>query len=175
MSEIIFVTLSEIQHYIATFYYLFAHHFDCNHNSIVPRHYASNPSLAKWVDTQRQQYKLRILGKKNNLTESRSDALDELGFVWDVHEDAWNRKFKDMVDFIRVNGHAIVTQKHNDKPLLRWVKNQRYQYMQLLAGKKSKLTPERFDRLHSVGFVWRIDEPFQFPFKDTVIPTQDSD
>lgn len=145
-----------------------------NGDCIVPRSYSSNPSLAKWVDTQRQQYKLRILGKKNNLTDSRIDALEKLGFVWDVHEDAWNRKFKELLDFVKINGHAIVTKKHNNQSLFRWVKNQRYQYMQLLNGKKSKLTPERFDKLHNVGFVWRIDEPFQFPFKDTVVPARDS-
>lgn len=41
-------------------------------------------SLGKWVDRQRQMYKLRGQGKKTALTDERIAALEEIGFEWAV-------------------------------------------------------------------------------------------
>jgi len=41
-------------------------------------------SLGKWVDRQRQMYKLRAEGKKTALTEERVKRLEEVGFEWAV-------------------------------------------------------------------------------------------
>jgi hypothetical protein len=53
-------------------------HGDC----LVPRKYPSNPALADWVSTQRHQYKLYQDGKHSNMTATRIQQLEALGFEW---------------------------------------------------------------------------------------------
>ena len=56
-------------------------HGDC----LVPTKYAENPSLGRWVSTQRAQYKLLQEGNKSSMTELRLRRLEEIGFVWRLH------------------------------------------------------------------------------------------
>lgn len=56
-----------------------------NHGSArVPLKYKADLRLGKWVQTQRQQYKLLQEGKKSKLTEERLERLEEAGFEWEV-------------------------------------------------------------------------------------------
>ena len=48
----------------------------------VPKRYSENKKLAKWVNTQRQQYKLHLEGKSSHMTTYRIQALENLGFEW---------------------------------------------------------------------------------------------
>ena len=50
-------------------------HDDCN----VPREYGPNKQLARWVHTQRYQYRLF---QKSRMTEERIAKLNEIGFEW---------------------------------------------------------------------------------------------
>ncbi len=45
------------------------------------------------------------------LDVERVDALNELGFVWDPHLEAWIRGFDALKAFVDENGHARVTAK----------------------------------------------------------------
>lgn len=50
----------------------------------VPSFDVNNVQLSTWVKCQRRQYKLRIAGKSSNMTASRIQELDSLGFLWSV-------------------------------------------------------------------------------------------
>jgi hypothetical protein len=57
-------------------------HGHCN----VPKGYSENAQLANWVRTQRYQYKLHREGKASQMTLSRIQELESLGFEWDIHK-----------------------------------------------------------------------------------------
>jgi len=49
--------------------------------------------LAKWVQNQRVHYKYWMNGDKKHIKEHRIEALNRIGFVWNVLEHAWNANF----------------------------------------------------------------------------------
>jgi hypothetical protein len=53
-------------------------------DTIVPQQYEPNRPLGKWVAKQREQYRLLQQGKHSFLTADRLQALNEIGFVWQV-------------------------------------------------------------------------------------------
>jgi hypothetical protein len=53
-------------------------HGHCN----VPYNDSDNPQLANWVATQRKKYRLRLEGKRSQITPTRIKALESLGFEW---------------------------------------------------------------------------------------------
>jgi hypothetical protein len=54
-------------------------HGHCN----VPKGYSENTQLARWIITQRQQYRLRLEGKTSNMTIPHIQKLEGFGFEWD--------------------------------------------------------------------------------------------
>mmetsp|Transcript_33827 Transcript_33827/g.64406 ORF Transcript_33827/g.64406 Transcript_33827/m.64406 type:complete len:566 (-) Transcript_33827:105-1802(-) len=124
----------------------------------VPRLYTKNPKLGEWVTDQRRQWKSKMDGKPNLMTEDRKAKLDEVGFVWKVRDRAdWNDRYEQLLEFKKENGHCIVPQHYTrNRALGKWVAKQREQYRFYREGKHSFLTEERIDLLKSVGFVWQI-------------------
>mmetsp|Transcript_1702 Transcript_1702/g.3728 ORF Transcript_1702/g.3728 Transcript_1702/m.3728 type:complete len:541 (+) Transcript_1702:133-1755(+) len=124
----------------------------------VPRLYAKNPKLGEWVTDQRRQWKSKMEGKPNLMTDERKAKLDEIGFVWKVRDRAdWNDRYEQLLEFKKENGHCIVPQHYQrNRALGKWVAKQREQYRFYREGKHSFLTEERIDLLKSVGFVWQI-------------------
>ena len=113
------------------------------HHCNVPRNWAENPMLAQWVTSRRQAC------RKHQLSKERVSLLEELGFVWDPYELAWERKFEALMAFHAVHHHCNVPVKWADDPSLgQWVVNQRQAY------KKHKLSIERINRLEGLGFAW---------------------
>jgi hypothetical protein len=53
-------------------------HGHCN----VPQRCSQNTKLGRWVTTQRYQYGLYLGGKASQMTVSRIQELEELGFEW---------------------------------------------------------------------------------------------
>lgn len=49
---------------------------------LVPHDYSVNRSLGIWCATQRKQFRLFQAGEASNITQSRIDRLETLGFVW---------------------------------------------------------------------------------------------
>ena len=49
---------------------------------LVPRRYAANPKLGRWVWYQRAQYKSLQEGKPSRMTEERIQELESVGFDW---------------------------------------------------------------------------------------------
>ena len=66
----------------------------------VPRLYNKNPKLGEWVTDQRRQWKAKMDGKPNMMTDERKAKLDELGFVWKVRDRAdWNDRYEQLLEF----------------------------------------------------------------------------
>jgi len=55
-------------------------HKHCN----VPTKYQDNMQLARWVKCQRRQYKLYQEGQLSNITASRIEELESIGFSWQL-------------------------------------------------------------------------------------------
>jgi superfamily II DNA or RNA helicase len=111
-------------------------------NCEVPKDF-HDTELGNWVSTQ------RVAQKRRELLEERKRVLDEMGFCWDRHEEAWEDMFKQLVQFKRNHGHCNVSQKWALNPSLgRWVSGQR------VAKKASKLSSDQINRLEALGFQW---------------------
>uniref|UniRef100_UPI00214BFF36 helicase associated domain-containing protein n=1 Tax=Chlamydia suis TaxID=83559 RepID=UPI00214BFF36 len=113
----------------------------------VPQRYPQNPDLGSWVSTQRVDF------KKGKLSEDKIERLEELGFVWDVAEEAWEKNFLELQRFREEHGHCKVPQGYPQNPqLASWVSTQRADF------KKGKLSEDKIARLEEIGFVWRVLE-----------------
>lgn len=109
-------------------------------------------TLSKWVKRQRHQYKLRASGKHSHLTDERVQLLEDIGFIWDSHDAAWEENYEGLLEFHRKNGHCHVPVA--EARLSTWMKRQRRQYKLFIAGKPSTMTQTRIDKLNKLGFVW---------------------
>jgi len=49
--------------------------------------------LGNWVSNQREQYSKFEKGKSSHMTKERIRLLNEIGFVWDHKEAAWQQKY----------------------------------------------------------------------------------
>ncbi|WP_257615700.1 helicase associated domain-containing protein, partial [Chlamydia suis] len=113
----------------------------------VPTRYPQNPQLATWVSSQRKDF------KKGKISEDKIARLEELGFVWDVIEEAWEENFLALKRFQEEHGHCKVPQRYPQNPqLASWVSTQR------CAFKKGKLSEDKIARLEEIGFVWDVRE-----------------
>jgi hypothetical protein len=82
-------------------------HGHCN----VPTNYSENSKLARWVGTQRNQYRLHLEGKKSYMTLSRIQALESLGFKKRgsyMHSTAWEDRLSELADSVSRNWKAWI-------------------------------------------------------------------
>jgi len=96
--------------------------------------------LGSWVSNQRLH--------KSRLTSEQIARLDSIGFSWDPFTEIWEEAFSALKKFRNLEGHCRVTPESqaSSPKLIRWVFNQRVN--------KHKLSPERIQRLDSIGFSW---------------------
>jgi hypothetical protein len=96
--------------------------------------------LGMWVSNVR--------AKRDKLPKDRQDQLDKLGFVWDALEAAWERGFQVLKLYKDHTGDCLVPDDYVEEgfALGAWVGFQR--------RNRSKLTPNRRERLEALGFVW---------------------
>jgi Helicase associated domain len=128
-------------------------HGDC----LVPHTFNPNPQLARWVKRQRRQYKLMLEGRSSTMSQDRLDILNEINFVWDSHDAAWQEKLNELSQYCKENGNCLVPSNYKINPqLATWVKCQRRQYKLYWIGRPSAMTPERIIRLEQLGFEWEI-------------------
>ena len=104
----------------------------------VPR---SHLELGNWVNTQRTAY-------KKYLSEERINRLNEIGFSWEVHNDGWEAKFKELKKYKEENGHCNVPQRHPG--LGNRANNQRHLF------RKGNRLDNRIKRLQDIGFQWVV-------------------
>jgi superfamily II DNA or RNA helicase len=97
-------------------------------------------NLGNWVGTQR--------AVKDSLPPERKQRLDDIGFIWDPHAEAWEEGFSNLLQFKETEGHCRVARSIKLKGfnLGSWVGTQR--------AVKDSLPPERKQRLDDIGFIW---------------------
>ena len=138
-------------------------------------------ALGRWVKRQRYHYKRKQIGKHNNLTDEREQALTDLGLEWDIRGMAWEDKMMELREFVKEHGHANVPVLYKkNRQLGLWLKRQRAQYKAYCtmamtentgenstatsagankANKKKKstsisMTPARIAKLEELGVNW---------------------
>ena len=107
----------------------------------VPRsHVEGTIALGRWVRAQRLS--------RDSMPVTSRKRLDELGFIWNLQERAWEEGYAAFVKYGMRQGHSCVPQRHHEDNfrLGQWVNLQR--------KKRDMLTPERKRRLDDVEFVW---------------------
>lgn len=124
----------------------------------VPNNY-HNQQLLKWVKRQRYSYshKKQEHQSRSTLTPQRIKILESIGFVWNIHETTWQKRFQELVIYKKVFGHCKVPTKFSSNyKLAIWVKCQRRQQKLKLEGRYSSMTNERFKLLGRIGFEWEV-------------------
>ncbi|KAJ1459371.1 helicase-associated [Pelagophyceae sp. CCMP2097] len=108
---------------------------------------ANGTKLGTWVHTQRQA---RNVGE---MSQDRIARLQGVGFVWSVRGDLWDAHFELLLAYLAANGGCAVPDAFvtsNGIKLGSWVHAQRQ------ARNAGDMSPERFERLEAVGFVWSV-------------------
>lgn len=124
------------------------------------------PVLGRWVNKQRDFYRLYQAGKRTTLTEMRIQLLKDVGFVWDAsarkesifkrNDASWMRQYELLKAYKEANSNCHVPRKFkvDDMPLGEWVHKQRQQYSLMKKGKYSTLSVMRIEKLNELNFHW---------------------
>lgn len=111
-------------------------------------------ALARWVGNQRVFYKKYCKGEKTKLNQERVEALEQIGFIWDLRDAKWFGKFHCLKKFQKENGHCRVSMK-DDTGLYKWLISQRYLWKRKKVGKPSPWLPQdREQLLLDIGFTF---------------------
>jgi DNA-binding TFAR19-related protein (PDSD5 family) len=110
------------------------------HCCVVKGHEEDGLKLGFWANRQRDN--------KAQLSPDRIERLNSLGFSWDRLAEQWEQGFAALRKFHKREGHCRVPYLHQEDrvKLNIWLNTQR--------AKKDKLTPDRLERLNSLGFSW---------------------
>ena len=128
-----------------------ASHGDCN----VPYNYEKNPGLRQWLQVQRTQYRYLQDGKHSVITPERIKLLGDAGVVWNVMDNNWNERYKELAAFFEEHGHIRLPQNKESNPykaLSMWLRKQQMMYRDKSQGKRVPLTDERAELLEKLGF-----------------------
>ena len=114
------------------------------HSKVPQSHIEDGFYLGNWVRHQ------RALKSGKKLSAERIDRLNELGFIWDPLQDAWNAGLNSLIKFKELEGHCKVPKGHiqDGYTLGRWVNS--------LRSKKVDLDIKKKNQLIEVGFVWDV-------------------
>mmetsp|Transcript_15211 Transcript_15211/g.28617 ORF Transcript_15211/g.28617 Transcript_15211/m.28617 type:complete len:809 (-) Transcript_15211:6-2432(-) len=134
----------------------------------VPYNYKNDIQFAKWVQSQRYEYRLlkcHKVGVKSYLTSERVRLLDSIGFPWNDYSrteqeglsNRWMSNWDVLKEYKQENGHVRVPEHcvYKGVKLGIWVKNQR---------RNAKIRPEdyrtkvRMEKLKELGFIWDTND-----------------
>ena len=114
-------------------------------------------NLGSWVSAQRSKF------SSGKLDPQKAEQLAALpGWTWNPKEDSWDTFYELLLEFVRMNGHALVpqgtaAQQFHGHNLSRWVNKQRSRY------NSGKLEKDRITKLELVpGWEWK---PFEIQWK----------
>jgi len=154
---------------------------------LVTIRYKDNPTLGKWVNNQREQYKLyvrrqQLLAERKDdkdlpkcpMDEKRVRDLEEIGFAWATNrhegfDEAWEARLSELVAYKERHGDCLVPHGYQPNPsLAEWVHRQRctwvlYHKGRIRQNRKADrdnlaMFKARFDRLEEVGFAFKVKE-----------------
>jgi len=127
-------------------------HGHCN----VPQRYLPNKALGKWVHKQRQEFKKIRSKEPSTLNIRRFEALRKIGFQCTTSNRAealWHKRFNELVEYQKENGHCNVPQKYPPNVALgKWVHRQRHEFKKIRDGEPTFLTQNRIEALGNIGF-----------------------
>jgi hypothetical protein len=134
----------------------------------VPQRWAEDPTLGKWVNTQRVGKRKLDRGEPSEgMTAARAAKLEALGFDWVPgpkasgaslpNEAAWEAKLARLAAYKEAHGDCNVPRGWAEDPTLgNWVGHQREYKKKLDRGESSdRMTAERAVRLEALGFAWQ--------------------
>ncbi len=102
--------------------------------------------LGPWIRNQ------RALRKSGKLSESRVQALTELGLIWDWNTSRWDLRFSELQKFRKRFGHCQVPQNWPENPsLANWTCSQRSRH------RHGEMSTEQRERLEKLGFAWEVN------------------
>lgn len=121
-------------------------------NIDIPNHYVTEDgfSLGKWTSNLRAAY------KTGRLDNSRKEALDKLGMIWDVREYRWNVSYEAAKTYFKEHENLEIPFDYVTEQgiaLGTWIRNQKESY----KGKKQKsvpLTAEQIKKLEELQIQW---------------------
>jgi Helicase associated domain len=159
--------------------------------TMVPQCYQDDARLGRWVHYQRVEYWLFQQTGNAKITKERINRLNAIGFEWDPQKATWNSMFEKLktvsrgtarynesgkkssltfsfcLQFKEAVGHTRVPKGYSkDRELANWVRNQRLEEALLRKGKKSRMTPERYNLLNELEFKWSSPTPKRSKNKD---------
>ena len=122
----------------------------------VPRNHTL---LGEWVHSVREGNV--ITNGSGPLDSLRRSDLNSLAFVWDMDRVRWERRFQQLKQYAATFGNCNVPRHYAPNPKLGiWVTSQRTNYRKYQNGDRSgQMTPERIERLVSIGFEWMYVSP----------------
>jgi len=123
----------------------------------VPQKDKTHKGLARWVDTQRQQHRLKKEGKKSQITDDRIAKLDDIGMKWVVTDPhSWETRYQELKEYKARTGDCNVPMRKGQPQLGEWVGQQRKAYKLKKEEKQSAMTEERMEKLNKIGFTWQL-------------------
>ncbi|MBF0270979.1 MAG: helicase associated domain-containing protein [Magnetococcales bacterium] len=114
---------------------------------LVPAQWANDPALARWVEQQRRDHRLKLL------KPDQIQRLESLGFIWDSKAIFWEEMFAALTEYRERHGDCLVSESQTEHSQLAW-----WVAAQRKARLAAQLEPERIQRLDAVGFVWDAQE-----------------
>ena len=137
----------------------------------MPKEFADDPALGKWVHRQRQAYAAELerkAGRKPScpmrISAARVKKLQLIRFEWKPEASVWAERFAALQRFVKEHGHARVPQGFTDDPALgAWVNTQRQAYaaeLERFVGRAPKctnrITAAHMKMLEHIGFEWKV-------------------
>ena len=97
----------------------------------------------------------KVASGSNGGDEEEDLSEDEDSVASDDASDPWVIRFNELREYRILNGNCSVPRTGPQSNLSQWVNNQKTAYKNIKNGKKGlKLTPERINKLESLGFSW---------------------
>jgi hypothetical protein len=120
-------------------------------DTLVPHRRDDYHALGRWVANQRVFYKMHLGGKTGHIRPSRIEALNRIGFCWNLNDHRWNLAFERCKKAIEEkNGDA---NEIYDKTIRTWTDTNQKQYMNFIQGLPNQMTKERIKKLDEIGLV----------------------
>ena len=109
--------------------------------------------------TRQQKATVLVIGKvvkeqhyrKGNLSPDRIKRLEDIGFIWDILEEQFEKGFQETLRYKESTGNPNAPIDYKTAEGYRLGTWQRSQRRNLQKG---KLSPDRIKRLEEIGFIW---------------------
>jgi hypothetical protein len=117
--------------------------------------------LGQWQAAQKRDY------NKGKLSPDRIARLEKIGFIWNPHEEQFEKGFQETLLYKERTGNPNAPAPYKT---LEGYRLGNWQSSQRDKCRKRKLSPDRIRRLEKIGFTWEITEDqFERGFQETLL------